>query len=500
MSLIRELTDYINAAFTGLWIQTHEPDEAERELVELARTSGCTLAVWDLARGFRLPLVAEATVPEVHDPVGVLRVLPTLALPEPTEVGTSPATTLLVLPNFHRFLQSYEVVQTLFQTVTAGKQRRIFVVILSPATQVPVELEKQFVIIEHSLPTREQLATIAHETLGDEPDNIPTGKKWETLLDAASGLTRYEAEGAFALSLARHDALRPEAIWELKAQSLRKQNLLTLHRGGEDFSSLGGLNTLKSFCQRALQPGRSVKARGALLLSPPGCGKSAFCRALGNEVGRPVLTLDIGSLLGGLVGDTERNIRQALRIADAMSPSILFVDELEKGLSGLGGTGDSGVSTRLFGTLLSWLADHESDVFFIGTANDISRLPPEFTRAERLDAVFFLDLPGAAERQTIWSLYRRQYDIPASQPIPTDTDWTGAEIKSCCRLSALLDLPLSEAARNVVPVARTAAEAIESLRQWASGRCLSADHPGLYTKPAAGSSPRRRVSHGTSAN
>ena len=500
MSLIRELTDYIHAAFTGLWIQTHEPDEAERELVEQARTSGWTLAVWDLARGFRLPLAAEATVPEVHDPVGVLRVLPTLALPESLEAGTSPATTLLVLPNFHRFLQSYEVVQTLFQTVTAGKQRRIFVVILSPATQVPVELEKQFVIIEHALPTREQLATIARETLGDESDRVPTGREWDALLDAAGGLTRYEAEGAFALSLARHDALRPEAIWELKAQSLRKQNLLTLHRGREDFSTLGGLNTLKSFCQRALQPRRSVKARGALLLSPPGCGKSAFCRALGNEVARPVLTLDIGSLLGGLVGDTERNIRQALRIADAMSPSILFVDELEKGLSGVGGTGDSGVSTRLFGTLLSWLADHESDVFFIGTANDIRRLPPEFTRAERLDAVFFLDLPGAAERQTIWSLYRRQYDIPASQPIPIDTDWTGAEIKSCCRLSALLDVSLSEAASNVVPVARTAAEAIESLRQWASGRCLSADHAGVYTKPVAGASPRRRVSHGTSAN
>ena len=500
MSLIRELTDYINAAFTALWIQTHEPDEAERELVEQARTSGWMLAVWDLARGFRLPLTGDATVPEVNDPVGVLRVLPTLALPESIEAGTSPATTLLVLPNFHRFLQSYEVVQTLFQTVTSGKQRRIFVVILSPATQVPVELEKQFVIIEHSLPTREQLGTIARETLTDEPDSVPTGKQWDALMDAASGLTRYEAEGAFALSLARHDALRPEAIWELKAQSLRKQNLLTLHRGREDFSSLGGLTALKSFCQRALQPGRSVKARGALLLSPPGCGKSAFCRSLGNEVGRPVLTLDIGSLLGGLVGDTERNIRQALRIADAMSPSILFVDELEKGLSGVGGTGDSGVSTRLFGTLLSWLADHESDVFFIGTANDIRRLPPEFTRAERLDAVFFLDLPGAVERQTIWSLYRRQYDIPASQPIPTDADWSGAEIKSCCRLSALLDVPLSEAARNVVPVARTAAETIESLRQWASGRCLSADYPGLYTKPAAATSPRRRVSPGTSAN
>lgn len=500
MSLIRQLTDYVNAAFTGLWVQTHEPDEAERELVEHARGSGWTLAVWDLARGLRLPLVAETTIPEASDPVGVLRMLPSLAPPEPIESESQLATTLLVLPNFHRFLQSYEIVQTLFQTVTTGKHRRLFVIILSPATQIPLELEKQFVIIEHALPTREQLGAIARETLSGEPDQVPTGRQWDALLDAASGLTRYEAEGAFALSLARHDELRPEAIWELKAQSLRKQNLLTLNRGRDNFSALGGLSALKDFCRRALQPGRSVKARGALLLSPPGCGKSAFCRALGNEVGRPVLTLDIGSLLGGLVGDTERNIRQALRIADAMSPAILFVDELEKGLSGIGGTGDSGVSTRLFGTLLSWLADHESDVFFIGTANDISRLPPEFTRAERLDAVFFLDLPAASERQTIWSLYRRQYDIPASQPIPTDTDWTGAEIKSCCRLSALLDVPLSEAARNVVPVARTAVEAIESLRQWASGRCLSADQSGLYTKPTTGPNPRRRVSHGSSSN
>jgi len=262
-----------------------------------------------------------------------------------------------------------------------------------------------------------------------------------------------------------------------------------------------GSNDSRKGSPRALQPGRSVKARGSLLLSPPGCGKSAFCRSLGNEVGRPVLTLDIGTLMGGLVGDTERNVRQALKIADAMSPCILFVDELEKGLSGVGGSGDSGVSTRLFGTLLSWLADHESDVFFIGTANDISRLPPEFTRAERLDAVFFLDLPGAAERQTIWQLYRRLYDIPANQPIPADTDWTGAEIKSCCRLSTLLEISLTEAATNVVPVAHTAAESLAKLRQWASGRCLSADRPGLYIHQAnSPDGPRRKIRRDSSLN
>ena len=499
MSLIRELSDYINAAFSGLWVQTFEPDEAEKELVEHGRQSGWTVATWDIARGLRLPTGSGVAASEVADPISLLRGLPALAPSLSSAAGADTGTTLILLPNFHRYLNSVEIVQVLAEQLTVGKQHRTFIVVLSPVVQIPLELEKRFVVIDHALPTREQLGRIAREILSDAPDSLPTGSDWQALLDAASGLTWEEAEGAFALSLAWHDALRSDAVWELKAQSLRKQNLLTLHRGSENFSSLGGMSALKAFCKRALQPGRSVKARGALLLSPPGCGKSAFCRSLGNEVGRPVLTLDIGSLMGGLVGDTERNVRQALQIADAMSPCILFVDELEKGLSGVGGAGDSGVSTRLFGTLLSWLADHDSDVFFIGTANDISRLPPEFTRAERLDGVFFLDLPGAAERQTIWQLYRRQYDIPANQPIPVDTDWTGAEIKSCCRLSALLDMPLTEAATNVVPVAHTAAESLAKLRQWASGRCLSADQAGLYVHQTS-EGPRRKVRRDSSLN
>src|SRR4029077_9391305 len=121
---------------------------------------------------------------------------------------------------------------------------------------------------------------------------------------------------------------------------------------------------------------------------------------------------------GSLVGQTEQNVRQALRIAEAMSPCILFTDELEKGLAGVGNNGDGGVSTRLFGTLLTWLSDHTSDVFFVGTSNDISKLPPEFARAERFDGGFFLDLPTTAEKDRIWTLYRQQFEIPASQVRP----------------------------------------------------------------------------------
>ena len=152
--------------------------------------------------------------------------------------------------------------------------------------------------------------------------------------------------------------------------------------------------------------------------------------------------LDVGSLMGSLVGQSEERTRQALRIADAMAPCVIMIDEIEKALSGVGSTGDSGVSSRMFGTLLTYLSDHESDVFIVASANDISKLPPELARAERFDGVFFLDLPGPNERETIWNMYIRKFGLDPDQRRPQDRDWVGAEIRSCCRLAALLDVPL----------------------------------------------------------
>ena len=145
MTLIQRLTDYIHAAFTGLWVQTFEPDEAERELVEHGRQAGWTVAVWDIARGLRLPISNGAAAPEAADPVSVLRGLPALAPAESTEAGCDMGTTLVLLPNFHRFLNSAEIVQTLFEQLITGKQRRLFVVVLSPVIQIPLELEHSFV-------------------------------------------------------------------------------------------------------------------------------------------------------------------------------------------------------------------------------------------------------------------------------------------------------------------------------------------------------------------
>ena len=232
----------------------------------------------------------------------------------------------------------------------------------------------------------------------------PDGARLETVLDAAAGLTRLEAENAFSLSLVRQGRIEPEAIWELKAGMLKKSGLMQLYHGEEDFNSLGGLENLKSFTKRCLlQPNRDnllKRPRGVLLLGVPGTGKSAFAKCLGRETGRPTLVLDIGALMGSLVGQTEANIRRALQIADAMSPCILFVDELEKALSGAAGSGqsDSGVSSRLFGTLLSWMNDHTSNVYLIATCNDISKMPPELTRPNALTESSFLTFQVASKK------------------------------------------------------------------------------------------------------
>ena len=493
MSLRNRLAEYVRACFTGIWIESQEHQDAIAEIAKLCREQSWKFAVWNIESG--LSGSDQSTITATNDPLSAVRAAGALASPD--------STAILVLENFHRFLSSAEIVQALLRQILNGKQNRVILVILAPIVQLPLELEKLFMVLEHDLPNRDELELIARG-IATEDGELPGTIELQSVLDAAAGLTRTEAENAFSLSLVRNNRITADAVWNLKTQGLKKSGTLSLYQGTEDFSSLGGLAALKAFCKRALlKParGNTLKSpRGVMLLSPPGCGKSQFCKALGKEVGRPVLQLDIGCLMGSLVGQSEERTRQALRVIDAMAPCIVMLDEVEKGFSGIGGNGDSGVSSRMFGTFLSWLNDHQSDVFVVCTSNDISKLPPEFSRSERFDGIFFLDLPSREEKDTIWSLYRQLYEIDASQRQPEDTDWTGAEIKSCCRLAALLDVSLVQAGQNVVPVAVTSAESIQRLRQWASGRCLSASTPGIYSTTVADTKSRRRVSREPSPN
>jgi hypothetical protein len=240
MTLSQRLAEYVRACFTGIWIESHEHEDALAEIARLSQAENWRMATWDIDQG--LSVRGQQANASASDPLSAIRAVNALA----DRNGTG----LLVLVNFHRFLNSPEIVQALCRQITAGKQNRCFVVILAPVVQIPVELEKLFVCLEHELPDRSQLQEIARG-IADSPGELPDGTALELLLDAAAGLTRYEAEGAFSLSIVRHGRLLPQAIWDLKTQTLKKSGLMQLHRGGERFGDLGGLEALKCFvCER----------------------------------------------------------------------------------------------------------------------------------------------------------------------------------------------------------------------------------------------------------
>src|SRR3982750_1951519 len=284
MTLAERLSELVRAAFSGLYIHSFGHYDALAEIARLCRQQRWSLATWDIDRGLALagPSAESPAAVQAADPLAAIRALGALATPE--------GTAILVLKNFHRFLNSVEVVQALDTQINQGKQSRTFIVILAPVVQIPVELEKQLVLVDHDLPGREQIEAIAR-ALATEPGELPEGDGLEAVLDAAAGLTRMEAENALSLALVRHGRLEPGVLWDLKTAALKKSGLLGLHRGGETFADLGGLEALKQFCALALRRGGSplARPRGILLLGVPGTGKSQFAKSLGHETGRPTL-------------------------------------------------------------------------------------------------------------------------------------------------------------------------------------------------------------------
>jgi hypothetical protein len=215
MTLIDRLGEYVRACFTGIWIESHEHPDALLAISQLCRREDWQMATWDIEQGLQVP--GAQTDTGGGDPLAAIRAAGALA--------TADGTALLVLQNFHRFLQSAEIVQAVARQILAGKQNRTILVVLAPVVQLPVELEKLFVVIEHELPDRQQLAQIA-SGIATKRGELPDGSALETVLDAAAGLTRLEAENAFSLSLVRQGRITPEAVWELKTQTLRKSGSL----------------------------------------------------------------------------------------------------------------------------------------------------------------------------------------------------------------------------------------------------------------------------------
>ena len=475
MKLAQQLRPLFLSGHAGVWVETQEPEEAVREVGRLAGELKAQAVEWDIARGLK-ELSKDHPEPNTQNPM------------VPLGWGGEG---FVLLHNFHRFLQdSISVVQGVINAVLKGKAERRQFVVLSPTVFLPPELEKLFTVVDHPLPSVEDLrAKLSQIELEDDREpEVEDGA-----VEVARGLTLREAENAFALSLVQHGLVRRDVVWGCKVQSVRKKGFLELHQGEERFSDLGGMTALKDFCRRLLRRDNPLTPKGVLLLGPSGTGKSAFAKALGNEMGRPTLLMDVGRLHSKYVGESEANLKGALQLATSLSPCLLYLDEVEKSLAGVNSEGDSGVSSRLFGSLLTWMSDRTEDVFMICTANNISALPPEFSRAERFDRTFFLDLPTREERELIWGMYRKKFSIPETDLGPlSDEGWTGAEIRACCRLARSLGVSLAEAAVGLVPVSTSCSGQIRELRHWASGKVTSASTGEVYSEAEEKAKTRTR--------
>ncbi|TAK03401.1 MAG: AAA family ATPase [Candidatus Manganitrophaceae bacterium] len=474
--LMSEFKSYLRAGYPALYVQTVEPDRAFETLgKEVLIVSGVPVC-WDVISGIKE--INGQRILENPDPLSALTWL--------TEASEN---TVLFLWNFHKFLNSIEVIQVIQNGMNEWKSRGKTLIVLAPQIQIPVELDRIFTVIEFNLPDREVLRFILSDVVGSS--GLPMPEHVEALLDAATGLTTFEAENAFALCAIDPKPFSCSVVSAQKAQMVMKNTSLEISHATGRFDTLGGLDRLKEF---ALKIAGSPLARGLLLLGVPGCGKSHFAKVLGGELGIPTLSLDFGRLFGSLVGESEERVRQALSVADAMAPCILMLDEIDKGLSGANSShqSDGGVGSRIFGTFLSWLNDHKSRVFVVATTNNIAHLPPEFLRAERWDAIFFVDLPTPEEREAILKIHAAEYGIEVDA-VPDLSAWSGAEIRSLCRIAAMTKNTLSEAARYVVPLSRSMGEKLTELREWAKSRTLPASSPQkssvsrrISAKPAEG--------------
>jgi ATP-dependent 26S proteasome regulatory subunit len=448
---------------------------------------------------------------------------------------TSPAPGLYVMKDLHPFINPRSgrstVVRKIKDTLRILEPTKSAITIIcGPQLEIPPELEKDAVIIDYELPTftalRAKLAEFVSTYKGRKNVVIDVSEDdIDALAKAAQGLTMAEAELAFAKALVadnRLDRSDVAQIIEEKKQIIRKTGILTFEEPG-DMKDVGGLENLKSWLSKRkdilTERARKYKIpepKGVMLTGVPGCGKSLCAKAMASFWNIPLLRLDMGAVFAGVVGSSEANMRKAIRCAEAMAPCILMIDEIEKGLAGMGGGGgDGGTSTRVFGTLLSWMSDKTCPVFVVATANEFDRLPPEMLRKGRFDEIFFVDFPHAGERTNIVQIHVRKrgrkienFDIP--RLVEATKDFTGSEIEQAIvtgMIEAFADDgrefntdDVVSGISKTIPLIDTMQDKIVSIRQRAMQCTVSASkapesevvpdaHPELTDRPASVSEP-----------
>ena len=422
-------------------------------------------------------------------------------------------------------LQDPAICRQLREVGAAYSRSRSTCILTGQPITLPLELEQSTVRLELKLPDREELRSMLRDLLRSlaprtsarprsttlvqsmlrsinevqTADKGPTSRDADAILRALQGFTLHQARQAVAHCLVERGTLSADdvqAILKRKVQAIKDGGLLEYYPLEDNRFELGGFTNLKAWLERA-QVGFTDEAkslnltppRGIMLVGVPGCGKSLAAKAIAREWKLPLLKLDAGRLFDKFIGESEKNFRKAIEMAESLSPIVLWIDEIEKAMVAGGGSGeaDAGLSRRLFGAFLTWLQEKKQDVFVIATANDLSSLPPELLRKGRFDEIFFVDLPDDTERESIWNIHlnlrkqdRAQFDL--GKIVSASDGFSGSEIEQAVvaalyralhRKTPLTTDLLIEELTQTVPLSVTRREDIDALRRTAEGRFVN---------------------------
>ncbi|NBQ67397.1 MAG: AAA family ATPase [Nitrosomonadaceae bacterium] len=507
-----KLGNYLRAVYPLLWVATHEEQRIVQEIYDTFKTS-TTLEIyeWDVVNGMQVRKNNQ-----VQKAAGEWSF--NAAIPGAVKLGTKSDNkiVLVIFKDFHPYIDSPKNVRELRNAINELKAKGMCFLFVSPVIKIPVELEKDFQLIDFRLPDEEALRRKLDLTVrAAQRQDTATSKLTidpdiaVCAVEAAKGLTSSEADNAFALGVVEHGAFDRKfvnTVFQEKVQQVKKAGLLTYLEPDVTFDQIGGLEPLKqwintrrhAYSQQARDYGLPYP-RGILLCGIPGVGKTLLAKAASSALGGfPLFQLDVGALFGKHVGESEENFRRMIQLIDGVGRCILFIDEVEKSLNkaAVSGQGDSGTSSRSFATLLSWLSDHKSPVFVIATSNDHTKLPPELVRKGRFDELWWIDLPTENERSAIFTVlfkkYKRDFDKLGAKAklLAATQDFTGAEIEQAI-VGAMFNAfgagreltpedVVAEAAA-ITPFAKMSAKELAEMREKAEGRLRPVSERSLVT-------------------
>ncbi|XGB39351.1 MAG: AAA family ATPase [Cyanobacteria bacterium LVE1205-1] len=482
MNFIEEFGLLLRARYPILYIPTREEERVELVLTQLAKIQGGrAVYIWDYVDGYQGNPNDQGF--GKRNPLQALELLDKLP---------SVTAGIFILRDFHRFLEDVAVCRKLRNLARTLKSQPKNIVLLSPQLTIPTDLGDVVTVVDFPLPTTGEIRTEITRLLANLGQSLDS-QLLEDLARSAQGLSMERIHRVLAKAIATHHQLEAtdiQLLLEEKRQTIRQTQILDFFPTQETMTDIGGLDNLKewllrrgnAFSHQAREYGLP-HPRGLLLAGIQGTGKSLTAKAIAHHWHLPLLRLDVGRLFAGLVGESESRTRQMIQIAEALAPCVLWIDEIDKGFAGLDGKGDSGTTNRVFSTFITWLAEKQSPVFVVATANNIEALPTEILRKGRFDEIFFVGLPNQTERQEIFTVHlsrlrphhgsnfhleRLAYETP---------DFSGAEIEQTIveamhiAFSQNRDFTtddILEAASQMIPLARTAQGQIRVLQDWAA--------------------------------